>query len=155
MHFYSKYDRCRPHWVAVPVEAGCSPALAPPVFVTVTVCCYVGFVPWPRSPGRTLWRGWSRPTPGFHSAWNTVLFFAPLLTDTHIQYAWFNQAIQLPKTTEKQCFGMFSLPVICLQFELSLLKRMFLKRKACKEKQTWSTHLQYSNGAICYMLTFI
>lgn len=88
-----EYDRCRTHWVAAPVVAGCLPALACPVFATVTVsacwyvCLDVGSVPWPKSPGRTLWRGWHKRTPRFHSEWNTVLFSVPPLTDTSIKHA--------------------------------------------------------------------
>lgn len=37
VHLTWECDRRRTHWVAVPVAAGCSLALACPVFATVTV----------------------------------------------------------------------------------------------------------------------
>lgn len=73
--------------------AGCSPAQACPVFVTVTasvtlyVHYHVGSGLWPRSPSRTLWLGWHRQTPIFHSEWNIVLFSVLPLTDTIIKKA--------------------------------------------------------------------
>lgn len=39
-------------------------------------------------------------------------------------------------------FSVENIPVICLQLGLSLLKRMFFKRKACKETQFQSLNLQ-------------
>lgn len=73
----------RTHWAAVPVAFGCSLALARPETATVpaSACRYAGSVLWPRSPDRTLWMGWHRRTPRFHSEWSTEQLFVPPLAN--------------------------------------------------------------------------
>lgn len=83
-------------------------------------------------------------TQGFHSVLNTRPSSAPLLTETNMKIS--IVLVRHKENSKTNNIFLWKLPDICLHVEFSLLKRMFFKRKACKE-----TNSVHSNWNFSYM----